>query len=186
MSKKQLLALGLIVGAQLSMPALSQEVASPSDLDVTLTVVEETENVEDVLNNIELPPEMREVAEETMAAVMAAVSAAQNGEVKNKEEAEALVREAMARSSELAASARLSADAATEEAQRAAEVAREAVEEAVKNALSGADMQGVIEQMMQDILSSLPDDIRNQLTIDMDALIDQAQQNRPQAPDTGS
>lgn len=186
MSKKELLALGLIVGAQLSMPALSQEAERPSDLDVTLTVVEDTENAQDVLNNIELPPDMREVAEETMAAVMAAVNAAQNGEVKDREAAEVLLREAMARSGELAANARLSADAASEEAQRAAEVAREAVEEAVKNALSGADMQGVIEQMMQDILSSLPEDIRSQLTIDMNSLIDQAQQNRPQPPDTGS
>ncbi|SHF76499.1 hypothetical protein SAMN04487965_2645 [Microbulbifer donghaiensis] len=185
MSRKKLLAFGFLLGAPLAIPALAQQAGNPSDLDVTLTVVEDAESVEDVLNSIELPPDIREAAEETLAAVMAAVSAAQRGDVKSKEDAEALVREAVARSSELAANARLSADAASEDAQRAAEVAREAVEEAVKNALSGADMQGVIEQMMQDILNSLPDDIRNQLTLDLDSLIDQAKQGLPPAPGEG-
>lgn len=184
MLRNKLLTLGVIVGAQLSLPAFAQEVDAPSDLDVTLTVVEDTQDVQDVLNNIELPPDMREVAEETMAAVMAAVNAAQNGDVHSKEEAEALVKEAMARSRDLIANARFSADAASEDAQRTAEVAREAVEEALKNALSGADMQGVIAQMMQDILANLPDDIRSQLTIDVDALIEQARQATQQDPDS--
>ncbi|WP_323845839.1 hypothetical protein [Microbulbifer magnicolonia] len=179
MFRKEVLAVGVWIGAQLSMPALAQEVEAPSELDVTLTVVEETEQARDLLNNIELPPDTREFVEEKMADLMTAVSAAQNGDAKSREDIEVMMQEAMTRSLEMADNARLSADAASEEAQRAAEVAREAVEEAVKNALSGADIQGVIEQMMQDILSNLPDDIRNEMDLDIDAIIERARQNLP-------
>ncbi|MFC6634162.1 hypothetical protein [Microbulbifer taiwanensis] len=184
MLRKKLLVMGILVGAQLAVPALAQEVENPSDLDVTLTVVEDSQDVEDVLNNIELPPDVREYAEETMEAVKAIVTAAQNGDIKSEEEAEAMVLEVMARSREIAASARQSADAASEEAQRSVEMAREAVEEAVKNALSGADMQGLIEQMMQDILGNLSDDVRNQLTADLDAIIEQNRENLPEDPES--
>lgn len=183
MLRKKLLLMGILVGAQFSLPALSQETEVPSDLDVTLTVVDESENVEDVLNNLELPPEAREFAEETMEAVKAVVTAARNGDIKSEEEAEAIVREAMTRSEELMASASLSADAANEEALRAAEATREAVEEAVKNALAGADVEGLIEQMMQDILESLPEDVRSQMP-DLDALLEEARNSLPQEPES--
>jgi len=180
MLRKKLLLMGILVGAQLAVPALSQEVESASDLDVTLTVVDDSENVEDLLNNIELPPEAREIAAETMEAVKAVVAAARNGDINNEEQAEAMVQEAMARSRELMANASLSAEAASEEALRAAEVTREAVEEAVKNALSGADVEGLIEQMMRDILENLPDDVRSQLPANFDTLFDEARNNLPQ------
>lgn len=184
MLRKKLLLMGILVGAQFSLPALSQEAETQSDLDVTLTVVDESENVEDLLNNIELPPEAREIAEETMEAVKAVVTAARNGDIKSEEEAEALVQEAMARSQELMANASLSADAANEEALRAAEATREAVEEAVKNALAGADVEGLIEQMMRDILENLPDGVRSQLPADLDTLFDEARNNLPQDPES--
>lgn len=174
MLRKKWLLMGLLVTAPFALPAVAQEVEAPSDLDVTLTVVDESEEVQDLINNIELPAEAREFVQETLEAVRAVVTAAQNGEITTEEEAEAMVMETMARSQELMANAALSADAANEEALRSAEVTREAVEEAVKNALNGAEMQGVIEQMMQDILNNLPDDVKNQLPADMDAIIGEA------------
>ncbi|MFA0811446.1 hypothetical protein [Microbulbifer epialgicus] len=182
MWKQGLLAAGIAAGVLGFVPAVGQEV--PQDLEVTLSVVEETEDVIDVVNNIELPPDMQAIAEETMAAVMAAVAAAQEGGGENSAEIEAMMRDALARHQEMATNARLSAEAAREEALRTAEAARENIEEAVKSALSGAEIQGVIEQMMQDILGSLPEDIREQITVDFDSIFDRAQENFPEAPET--
>jgi DNA-directed RNA polymerase subunit F len=180
--QKSLLAIGIGVCAQFALPTIAQEVES--DLDITLTVVEETQNVQDVLNEIELPEGVREMAEQQLAAVMAAVNAARSDESISAEETEAIVRDAMARSSEMIASARLSADAANANAQLATEAAREAVEEAVKNALSGADINDSIRQMMQDIFDNLPDDVRSQLPADLDALFDQALDSLPDDPES--
>ncbi|WP_445365412.1 hypothetical protein ACJJJB_20670 [Microbulbifer sp. ANSA001] len=182
MWKKGLLAVGITAAVLHAGSVMGQDM--PSDLDLTLTVVEETEDALDVMNNIELPPNLQEIAEETMAAVMAAVAAAREEGGRESEELEGIVNEAMARHQELIANARLSAEAAREEALRAAETAREGIEEAVKSALSGAEIQGVIEQMMQDILDSLPADIREQITVDLNALFEQARENLPEDSDT--
>ncbi|WP_444883543.1 hypothetical protein [Microbulbifer sp. PSTR4-B] len=180
MWKQGLLAAGVAAAVMYSGPLLAQE--APEDLDVTLTVVEEGQDAQDVVNNIELPPDMQEVAEETIAAVMEAVAATGQG-AEHNEEIEARMREALTRHQELIANARLSAEAAREEALRTAEVARESIEEAVKSAMNGADIQGVIEQVMQDILSSLPADIRDQISMELDGMFEQAQDNLPDGPD---
>lgn len=184
MLRKKLLLMGLLVGAQFALPAMAQEVEGPSDLDVTLNVVEDSQDVQDLINNIELPAEAREYVQETLEAVRAVVTAAENGDITSEEEAEAMVMERMTRTRELMSNAALSADAASEEALRSAEVAREAVEEAVKNALNGAEMQGLIEQMMQDILNNLPDDVKSQLPEDLDAIVGEAMNDQPGDPES--
>ncbi|WP_444920796.1 hypothetical protein ACJJID_18940 [Microbulbifer sp. CnH-101-G] len=180
MWKKGLIAASVAAAVMYTSPLMAQEAAE--DLDVTLTVVEEGQDAQDVVNNIELPPDLQEVAEETIAAVMEAVAASGQG-AEHSEEIEARMREAIARQHEVITSARLSAEAAREEALRTAEAARENIEEAVKSAMNGADIQGVIEQVMQDILSSLPEDIREQITMDLDGLFEQVQDDLPDGPD---
>ena len=154
------------------------DAAEMADLDITLQVVEDAESAQDLLNNIELPEEMREIAEQKLAAALAAIkamreaqpgSAGLNGE--NGVNSEAMLAEMAERRSELMANAQNSALAANEQAQQAVESAREAVEEALKNGLTNAEMQGMIEQMMQDILGALPDEARGNMG-DMDALLD--------------
>lgn len=147
-----------------------------ADLDITLQVVEDAESAQDLLNNIELPEEVREIAEQKLAAALAAIKAAremqaQSGEGATTADQEAMLAEMAERRGELMASAQSSALAANEQAQQAVESAREAVEEALKNGLTNAEMQGMIEQMMQDILGSLPEEARGNLG-DMDALMD--------------
>lgn len=147
-----------------------------ADLDITLQVVEDAESAQDLLNNIELPEEVREIAEQKLAAALAAIKAAremqaQSGEGATAADQEAMLAEMAERRGELMASAQSSALAANEQAQQAVESAREAVEEALKNGLTNAEMQGMIEQMMQDILGSLPEEARGNLG-DMDALMD--------------
>lgn len=194
MLSKKLLLLGFLASAHFAFPALAQEapetaepedvVEEPSDLDVTLTVVEDSEDVQDLINDLELPPEAHEIAQETWEAVKEVITAAENGDITTEEEAEVVVQEAMARSREMAANARLSANAASEEAMRSAEAAREAAEEAVKNALSEMDMNGDIEQMMQEILDNLPDDIRSQLPDNLDSMLEQAGSGLPENPES--
>lgn len=194
MLSKKLLLLGFLASAPFAFPALAQEapetaepedvVEEPGDLDVTLSVVEDSEDVRDLINDLELPPEAHEIAQETWEAVKEVITAAENGDITTEEEAEAVVQEAMARSREIAANARLSANAASEEAMRSAEVAREAAEEAVKNALSEMDMNGDIEQMMQEILDNLPDDIRSQLPDNLDTMLEQAGSGLPENPES--
>ncbi|GAB2893997.1 hypothetical protein ACCI51_10995 [Microbulbifer echini] len=180
MWKQGILAASVAATVLCTGPLMAQEM--PEDLDVTLTVVEEDQDALDVVNNIELPPDLQEIAEETMAAVMEAMASSGMG-AEHSEEIEAKMHEAIARHQEIMASARLSAEAAREEAMRTAEVARENIEEAVKSAMNGADIQGVIEQMMQDILSSLPVDIRDQISMELDGILGQVQEDLPDGPD---
>lgn len=152
------------------------EAEAAADLDITLQVVGDAETAQDLLNNIELPEEVREVAEQKLAAALAAIKAAremQGGGEAGADDAdrEALLTEMAERRAELMASAQNSALAANEQAQQAVESAREAVEEALKNGLTNAEMQGMIEQMMQDILGALPEEARGGVG-DMDALLD--------------
>ncbi|MBY6210012.1 hypothetical protein KUV95_00455 [Microbulbifer agarilyticus] len=178
---------GLAVGALSfsSVAAAQQEVAAPDegpaldvqadvvDPDVTLQVVEDAQSVEDLLNSIELPEEVRELAEQRLAAALAAIKAAREASPSNADEVPgsnevssdvAERREAMLaemaemaeRRGEMMADAQNAALAANEQAQQAVESAREAVEEALKNGLTSDEMQGMIEQMVQDILGSLP------------------------------
>ncbi|WP_231758705.1 hypothetical protein [Microbulbifer elongatus] len=149
-----------------------------ADSDITLQVVEDAESAQDLLNNIELPEEMREIAEQKLAAALAAIKAmreAQTGDSALSGEgaanSEAMLAEMAERRAELMASAQNSALAANEQAQQAVESAREAVEEALKNGLTNAEMQGMIEQMMQDILGAVPEDARGSMG-DVDALLD--------------
>ncbi|MBY6190010.1 hypothetical protein KUV22_06210 [Microbulbifer agarilyticus] len=134
------------------------------DPDVTLQVVEEAQSVEDLLNSIELPEEVRELAEQRLAAALAAIKAAREASPSNSDEMpsdvaerrEAMLAEMAERRGEMMADAQNAALAANEQAQQAVESAREAVEEALKNGLTSDEMQGMIEQMVQDILGSLP------------------------------
>ncbi|SFC36547.1 hypothetical protein SAMN05660479_01606 [Microbulbifer thermotolerans] len=174
MLRKKLLIAGVFFGTCCSLPAMSQEVPEAGgELDVTLTVIEDSEDVQDLINNIELPPQAEAIAEETMAAVMETLKAAETVGEKSDAEREAMIREALARSQELIANASASADIANEEALRAAEATREIIEEAVKSALSGAELDGLIDQMMQDIIDSLPDDIKSELPEDLDEMLDE-------------
>ncbi|MCA0892501.1 hypothetical protein [Microbulbifer agarilyticus] len=140
------------------------------DSDVTLQVVEDAQSVEDLLNSIELPEEVRELAEQRLAAALAAIKAAREASPSNADEVpgsnevssdvaerrEAMLAEMAERRGEMMADAQNAALAANEQAQQAVESAREAVEEALKNGLTSDEMQGMIEQMVQDILGSLP------------------------------
>lgn len=187
MMRKKLLVLGLAAGSYLALPgALAQDAETQPDLDITLSVVEDTQDAQDLLNSIELPPELQEMAEQQLAAVMAAVEAArQKGDQQGSHsgETEAIVAEALARSRETTANNIESANAAVADAQLAAEAAREAIEEAVKNGLTGAEVEGIIEQMMQDILASLPEDIREQMPADIGSIIEDARNNASETPD---
>ena len=175
------LPLSSIAWAQQEMPTgadlqVAAEAAEVADLDITLQVVEDAESAQDLLNNIELPEEVREIAEQKLAAALAAIKAARemqgNGEGGGSSaDREALLAEMAERRAELMASAQTSALAANEQAQQAVESAREAVEEALKNGLTNAEMQGMIEQMMQDILGALPEEARGGMG-DMDTLLD--------------
>ncbi|WP_299594526.1 hypothetical protein [uncultured Microbulbifer sp.] len=152
------------------------EAEAAADLDITLQVVEDAETAQDLLNNIELPEEVREVAEQKLAAALAAIKAAREmqagGEAgTDNADREAMLAEMAERRTALMASAQNSALAANEQAQQAVESAREAVEEALKNGLTNAEMQGMIEQMMQDILGALPEEARGGMG-DMDGLLD--------------
>ncbi|AQQ66496.1 hypothetical protein Mag101_01675 [Microbulbifer agarilyticus] len=152
-------------------PALDVQ-ADVVDPDVTLQVVEDAQSVEDLLNSIELPEEVRALAEQRLAAALAAIKAAReaspsnadevpsSGEVSSEvaERREAMLAEMAERRGEMMANAQNAALAANEQAQQAVESAREAVEEALKNGLTSDEMQGMIEQMVQDILGSLPAD----------------------------
>ncbi|WP_428819869.1 hypothetical protein [Microbulbifer sp. MCCC 1A16149] len=151
------------------------EAEAAADLDITLQVVEDAESAQDLLNNIELPEEVREIAEQKLAAALAAIKAAREmqsqGGGATSADQEALLAEMAERRGEMMAGAQASALAANEQAQQAVESAREAVEEALKNGLTNAEMQGMIEQMMQDIMGSLPEEARGNMG-DMDALLD--------------
>ncbi|MFI2811933.1 MULTISPECIES: hypothetical protein [Microbulbifer] len=190
MLRKNLLVLGLATGACLALPAHAQEVESQADLDVTMSVVEDAQDAQDVLNSIELPPELREVAEQQMAAILAAMEAARAGESSGEDQAsldpetQARFAEALERSREMAASNTAAANAAVADAQLAAEAAREAIEEAVKNGLTGAEVEGIIDQMMQDILNSLPEDVREQMPADINTLIEEAKGTTTDTPET--
>lgn len=144
--------------------AMDAEVEASADLDITLQVVEDAGSAEDLLNTIELPEEVREIAEQRLAAALAAIKAArdlQTGATSSgNAEQEALLADMAERRAELVASAQASALAANEQAQQAVESAREAVEEALKNGLTSAEMQGMIEQMIQDIFGALPEEAR--------------------------
>ena len=140
--------------------AMDAAVEPSADLDITLQVVEDAGSAEDLLNTIELPEEVREVAEQRLAAALAAIKAARDLQADGNAEQEALMEDMAERRAELVASAQASALAANEQAQQAVESAREAVEEALKNGLTNAEMQGMIEQMIQDIFGALPDEAR--------------------------
>ncbi|MCK7598897.1 hypothetical protein M0G74_16610 [Microbulbifer sp. CAU 1566] len=177
------LPLSSVVWAQQEMAAEADlqaavEAAEMADLDITLQVIEDTESAQDLLNNIELPDEVREIAEQKLAAALAAIKAMREaqpgGQVPSGDSAassEAMLAEMAERRAELMNNAQNSALAANEQAQQAVESAREAVEEALKNGLTNAEMQGMIEQMMQDILGVLPEEARGSMG-DVDTLLD--------------
>ncbi|GAB2511188.1 hypothetical protein [Microbulbifer agarilyticus] len=190
---------GLAVGALSfsSVTAAQQEAAAPDkgpaldvqadvvDPDVTLQVVEDAQSVEDLLNSIELPEEVRALAEQRLAAALAAIKAAREASPSNADDApsssevssevaerrEAMLAEMAERRGEMMANAQNAALAANEQAQQAVESAREAVEEALKNGLTSDEMQGMIEQMVQDILGSLPADAGADMS-EVDALLE--------------
>lgn len=193
--KKKLLARALMLAAwiPLAAPVVAQQddaaqVESPqvetqidtvaieeaAELDITLQVVEDAQSAEDLLNNIELPDDVRELAEQKLAAVLAALKAAREAQPgdANRADREALLSEMEARSAEMMAGAQNSALAANEQAQQAMEFAREVVEEALKNGLTNADMEGMIEQMMQDMLGALPEGAAGNTNMDVDVLLD--------------
>lgn len=191
MLNRKLLILGLLAAAPVALPLQAQEapelpdtVEDPTDLDVTLTVVDSAEDARDLINNLELPPEAQDIAQQTVELVRDVITAAENGDITSEEEAQAMVEEAMARSREMAADANLSANAASEEAVRSAETAREAAEEAVKNALSEMDANGDAEQMMQEILDNLPDDISSRLPDNLQTMMESAGDSLPEDPGT--
>nr|WP_010133300.1 hypothetical protein [Microbulbifer agarilyticus] len=165
-----------------SVTVAQQDVAVPDDApvldaqadmvdpDVTLQVIEDAQSAEDLLDSIELPEEVRALAEQRLAAALAAIKAAREASPSNQGEVpasnevssdvaarrEAMLADMAERRGEVMASAHNAALAANEQAQQAVESAREAVEEALKNGLTSDEMQGMIEQMVQDILGSLP------------------------------
>ncbi|MBB3063543.1 hypothetical protein [Microbulbifer rhizosphaerae] len=157
--QRKLLVLALFFAAQLAVPAQAEDETDSDELDVTLTVVEADEDVEDAVNTIQLPEQASEVAKESTAFGLATANTArqrakdESGEVKNeaKEAAE-------------------QAKAAAKSARESAKNGNEAAEEAVKNGLSG----GGTENIPEDVLDNIPDDVKDKLPIDLDSVIDGA------------
>ncbi|MCW8126062.1 hypothetical protein [Microbulbifer halophilus] len=167
--------LALLVSAPLSAPVF----ADGEDLDVTVSVVEADDTVEDAVNVIELPEEASDTAREAAALGLSTANAArQRGEEETGEEPEG--------SGEMQAAAGGVAEQASERAREAvknaegaardaASNASEAAEEALNNALSG----GAEENVPEDVLDNIPEDVRDHLPLDPDSAVDDATDNIP-------
>ncbi|QIL90419.1 hypothetical protein GNX18_12130 [Microbulbifer sp. SH-1] len=170
----------------------AETIDAGADLDITLQVVDDAASAEDFLNTIELPEEVREIAEQRLAAALAAIKAAremQSGKAgSDSAEHQALLADMAERRAELVAGAQASALAANEQAQQAVESAREAVEEALKNGLTSAEMQGMIEQMIQDIFGALPEEARGDMgdMNDVNGLLESLRGDSTAGADAGS
>lgn len=160
---KELLVMALFFAAQLAVPAQADDEAGTDELEVTLTVVEADENVEDVVNTIELPEEASEVAKESAAFGLATANAARQRGEEGADEIEGEAAGAAEQAKEAAKNAR-------EAARESAKNANEAAEEAVKNALSG----GGTENVPEDVLDNIPGDVKDRLPIDPGSVIDDA------------
>lgn len=169
---KKLLVMALFLSAQLAVPAHADDEADTDELDVTLTVVEADEDVEDAVSTIELPEEASAVAKENAAFGLATANAARQRGEDESEEVEGTAAAAAEQAKEAAKNAR-------ETARESAKNANEAAEEAVKNALSG----GGTENIPEDVLDNIPGDVKDRLPIDPGSVIDNignpGEENRP-------
>lgn len=190
-------ALSLLCAVPMSAPALAGD-SDAAELDVTMTVVDADDTAEDVVNVIELPEGASEVAKEAAAFGLKTANAARgaigngvSGDAEERieatagrgmtaEEVEAIIAEARARGENAVADA----EAAAAAAQENANAAHEAAEEALKNALSGADFPGSRADV-QDILDNLPDDVKEHLPENIESIIENARDRKPETPAGG-
>lgn len=183
--------LGVLCCSPISAPVFADGDGS-ADLDVTMSVVDADDTAEDAVNVLELPEIASDTAKEAAALGLETAGKARaagqergddlDGDVEaagrlKAGEMKAIIADARARGDAAASNAEAAAAAARENA----DAAREAAEEALKNALGGANYRGSIEDV-REILDNLPDDVKEHLPDNIEDILDNVTDRRPETP----